>query len=371
MLKSFSVKNFKQFKSLTMDFSDVRDYGFSKDCLTKHKHPLIKTAIVYGPNASGKSNLGFAIFDIVYHLVDRVLQHDAYDYYLNADHPTEAAEFSYTFVFGRNLIEYSYTKQNPTKLLSEKLLINDKHIFSWDWNSGETVPDLSGLKNCNLNSLNFVYWNYRIPLLRYIANNSVLDEKSPIRQLMDFVGSMLWFRRVDKSNNFMGLQSNVEKIDDFIIQKNLTEEFERFLNENQVDEKIEVRKTPDGRGNLYFKHQRPIPFFETASSGTLALAVYFYWLHYVEKASFLFMDEFDAFYHFEIARDIVEQAKKFKCQTVLTTHNTGLLNHNLVRPDVCFIMDKGVLKSFANMTNRELRQGNNLEKLFISGEFNG
>ena len=73
-----------------MDFADVRD-------ITRHKKPLIKTAVVYGPNASGKSNLGFAIFDIVQHLVDKMTQADAYSYYLNADTPESPAEFTYTF----------------------------------------------------------------------------------------------------------------------------------------------------------------------------------------------------------------------------------------------------------------------------------
>lgn len=30
MLKYFSVKNFKQFKNVEIDFSDVRDYKFSR-----------------------------------------------------------------------------------------------------------------------------------------------------------------------------------------------------------------------------------------------------------------------------------------------------------------------------------------------------
>lgn len=60
MLIKFQVRNFKQFHDLTMDFTDVRDYCFQKDCLSKHKQPLIKTALIFGSNASGKSNLGFA-----------------------------------------------------------------------------------------------------------------------------------------------------------------------------------------------------------------------------------------------------------------------------------------------------------------------
>lgn len=365
MLKKFHVKNFKQFKDLTLDFSDVRDYCFQQDCLTKHKKPLIKTAVIYGPNASGKSNLGFAIFDILQHLVDKNTQPQAYDFYLNADNPDTEAEFTYTFLFNGKEVVYSYSKKDAKTIISEKLIINTLVIFNRNKDHIETT----GLSKYNLENLNLSYLDSKLSLLRYIANNSALPESSPIRALMNFVNKMLWFRRVDKNNNFIGYHVGTDRIDEFIIKNDLTNEFQKFLNKNQVSETLTVKQDPTGKQGLYFAHKRNLPFFETASSGTLALSVYFYWQHFLNDVSFLFMDEFDAFYHFEIAEDILKRIKKIKCQTIVTTHNTGLLSHKMVRPDVCFVMKSGILKSFPNLTDRELREGNNLEKLFISGEF--
>ena len=69
MLKYFSVENFKQFANkIEIDFSDVRDYKFNEQCI---KNGFIKDILVYGKNASGKSNLGLAIMDITNHLVDK------------------------------------------------------------------------------------------------------------------------------------------------------------------------------------------------------------------------------------------------------------------------------------------------------------
>ena len=56
-------------------------------------------------------------------------------------------------------------------------------------------------------------------------------------------------------------------------------------------------------------------------------------------------------------------------QTILTSHNTYLANNELLRPDCYFILNNGALTSFADSTQRELREGHNLEKMLRQGEF--
>lgn len=70
--------------------------------------------------------------------------------------------------------------------------------------------------------------------------------------------------------------------------------------------------------------------------------------------------------------DIVQVLKKMKnTQVILTSHNTNLLTNRIMRPDCYFILTKDKLTSLANAASRELREGHNLEKLYMSGEFNG
>lgn len=57
-------------------------------------------------------------------------------------------------------------------------------------------------------------------------------------------------------------------------------------------------------------------------------------------------------------------------QVMLTTHNTNLLDHRSVRPDCCFEIKNGSIRALSDRTDRALRQGNNLEKLYLAGEFN-
>jgi AAA15 family ATPase/GTPase len=84
----------------------------------------------------------------------------------------------------------------------------------------------------------------------------------------------------------------------------------------------------------------------------------------------MFIDEFDAFYHFELAETLVMMLRNTSIpQVILTSHNTNLLTNRLMRPDCYFILSGEKLTSFINATKRELREGHNLENLFKAGEF--
>jgi len=80
---------------------------------------------------------------------------------------------------------------------------------------------------------------------------------------------------------------------------------------------------------------------------------------------------FDAYYHYELAESIVQLLEKMSdTQVMLTSHNTNFAFPNrIMRPDCYFILTKEKLTALVNATDRELREGHNLEKLYMSGEF--
>ncbi|MDY0278417.1 MAG: AAA family ATPase [Acholeplasma sp.] len=367
MLKKITVKNYKGFKDeMVLDFSDFKEYKFNLPAI---KNKLIKSAIIYGKNGAGKSNFGLALFDLTLHLVDKQRNDIQLSNYLNGDSDEEEASFSYDFIIDTFFYKYEYRKTDSETLTYETLTINDEKVFSYNFLSHK--GDFSGLKIINAENLK-IDESINISVLRYIAFNANISDQNPIAILMKFVNNMLWFRTATDGNKYIGFKKGSGSLISAIIEEGKVKEFEEYLRENEVNYRLEAKKSPVGNDVLVAKYKfKDYDFLETASHGTKALLLYFYWIQRLNNASFVFIDEFDAFFHTFLAKDLFKNiTQKINSQMIITTHNTSLMSNDILRPDCYFILSEGKISSLPNCTERELREGHNLEKMFKGGEFN-
>ncbi|OJA03412.1 AAA family ATPase, partial [Bathymodiolus thermophilus thioautotrophic gill symbiont] len=102
-----------------------------------------------------------------------------------------------------------------------------------------------------------------------------------------------------------------------------------------------------------------------------SIALFYYWYQRIQsnKASFVFIDEFDSFYHHNLSKFIVKKLQEIDVQVVFTTHNTVIMNNDLSRPDCYFILSNGKIASLNKLTDKELREMHNLEKLYRAKKF--
>lgn len=379
MLKKFKLKNYKNFKDeISIDFEDTAGYQFSTDCIT---NGTISKMLIYGRNATGKTNLGKALTDICTSIFG-VRRYIDTGVFLNADSTEETAFFSYEFGFGRNTLMYRYTRLANQELKSEELIIDGKIIFVCDFENRRFKfenLDYIGAETANTDRYRkSMYFDdgeeaqeNKLPFLRWLISNVALENESVLLKLADYARRMVMItagngmvripRRMNDS--FFESLENQERMKDL----------ENFLNEMGIECRLKVERLPDGQRELYFLHEKLVPFYETASSGTLALIdLYRRLIPKNWNPSFIYLDEFDAFYHYEMSERVINFLKKYypECQIVMTSHNTNLMTNRLMRPDCLFILScAGNLTPLCNATQRELREGHNLEKMYISGEF--
>ena len=376
MLRKFEVKNFKNFRdTISIDFTNVHDYRYNEYCI---KNNLINKMIIYGKNSEGKSNLGLALLDVYYDISNRssILRRQEHYVYKNADSSNnELVEFYYSFDFNGDIVDYRYKKRDISDIVFEELKINGQTIYFYDILSEEC--DFSNISQINANELNWTEFidslkndsedieSTQPTALRYIVYNTIQPEESIIAKLSGFIRRMRLTTSVNGRIPYSIYDRYLENDEDL-------EKFEKFLNDYGIKCKLLLKENIDGRKELFFDYAKPLPFSSNLSSGTLTLTNFYFQFISRGKPSFVYMDEFDAYYHYELSEKIIELLEKeFDCQVILTTHNTNLLSNSIMRPDCFMILSNGKLTPICEATNRELRQGHNLEKLYINGEFDG
>ncbi len=345
--------------------SRVQNYEFNLQLV---QNGVLKNAIIYGKNGSGKTNLGDAVFDLVIHLTDYGKNTKPYRHYINLYNTEKTACFEYTFRFGDDILIYSYEKESAEKLLREKVTVNGKKILSVEEGSAPWI-DLKGAESLNLN-----LWDYSISLVRYVAKNTILDKKDPagrvFDQFMDFVDHMLLFSSAE-GNFYTGYTNGSGDICEKIIELNAVEEFQKFLQDMGILVQLTVWDDKQKKDIYCVFKNRIVPLADIWSSGTRALAFLFLWYIQMKEISFVFIDEFDAFYHYELAEAVVKRLLELDAQIVITSHNTDLMTNDIMRPDCYFELKDNHVKSFADLTSKALRQAHNIQKMYKAGAFDG
>ena len=278
MLRKFELKNYKNFKdSIVMDFGKVGGYQFSTDCITDN---TISKMLIYGRNSTGKTNLGKAIINIGFTLYGYKIMSEG-GIFLNADSEEENALFVYTFKFGEDEVIYRYKRLSETELEEETLIINGKEIFSCYYKDKFSMTCnhiYLGIENSTLDRFietigsendNEEYSGQQIPFLRWIIFNIAIKKDSLLLKLADYVKNM--FMMTVSGSLGIRTRRTYDRFFECLEDEGELKQFEELLNFMGVECNLVLKKLPDGQNELYFNHNKLVPFYENASSGTVAL----------------------------------------------------------------------------------------------------
>ena len=247
MLKKFTVSNYKNFKDeISLDFSKIGEYSFNMDCLSMR--------LIYGRNATGKTNFGRALIDIKI-LLYGMFRNDENSVLINADSQKDTAKFIFEFQFGSDEVIYKYSRFENRNLCDEELYINGEVVFKCDFKNSKF--DFQGLSIISAETVNTKrYLNkdemdneYVLPFLRWLINNTTFSDNSVLIQLFEYVRKM---SMITVGNDL--LYSNRNFFEDL---KNpiYLQSFEDFLNLMGIECKLVLQELPDGQVELYFSHK--------------------------------------------------------------------------------------------------------------------
>lgn len=368
MLKRFEVENFKGFKDTVVLDLTARDYAYNRHLI---RNGIVNKGILYGKNGTGKTSLGIALFDIIGHLTDKERILAKYiSNYRNLESDSQRTRFKYFFQFDNDEVIYEYTKRDYSNLLSEELIINGKRVVWFNYeNMSDNVVDPSIKKDLKIELV-----DNKLSVLKYIYRNTPTDSKSPFSKMMSFCDNMLWYRGLSDGNTYCGFTNGASSLVEKLYESGKTMEFERFLRDNGLNYRLKFESI-NGMHVLFAifgSGERKVAFESIASTGTMSLFLFYIWsITSFDKISFLFIDEFDAFFHYESAEYIVSRINEnHTFQSLVTSHNTYLMQNKLTRPDCCYIQTFNKISALYKCTDKEIREAHNLEKMYVNGVFN-
>ena len=365
MLAQFKVRNYKNFRDeLKFSLESEKNYEFNQKVI---RNGIIKDSIIIGYNASGKTNLGAAIMDIIIHLTDKRERETSSLFYSSLYNQDDTVAFVYKFKFDASFVEYAYEKKNPQQVVRECVKIDGKKIIINDENTH--IVRLKGSESLNLDN-----WDHSISLVKYVYANTILDKEDKDCQVfikfIKFVNEMLWFSSTDRLKAVGANTSGGNMFKDICNLENGVENLENYLREAKLPFRLLNKDTGEGN-TIYCKvGDREVPFGPLMSSGTRALVFLYLW--YMQKGdfSFIFIDEFDAFYHTNLSIAVIRKlVMEENIQVVFTSHNTDIISNELLRPDCYFILDDNTIQPFCNLTDKSLREAHNLQKMYKAGAF--
>ena len=383
MFLEFSVKNFKSFKEkLTFSMAPAPkqkglDYSIQKKYVGKKEYSGLSSAVIYGPNASGKSNI-IAAVDVLKNIILRgniknsetrsTPNMAAYNLELipyRMSKESETTSFQIKFLENNLLIEYFLEvdlgvflqHDYEREVVLERLLINNHVVM-------ERSRDKLIVESCKTIKAINQYFNVsvsdNVEEVIGIAIDGLDKEELFLmngfktifaKQLVSIISS--WFE--DKlivlyhSDRVKTMPHILEKNENTIyIEKTLTQAAKIFgISSNALGYKI-LNDTPTLVSLFQEDKEKgtaiPAEFYE--SFGTLRFAREFpVIIEAIAKGATLVVDEFDASIHPMALMNIInifhnDDVNKNKAQLIFNTHNPIFLNAGLFRRDEIHFVER-------------------------------
>ena len=418
MLIKYSVENYKTFKEkATLSFiaSNYDKETREESNVFSNKYfnlRILKSAAVYGANASGKTKL----VDSMYFMRELILSSskdsqkgdliDVDPFQLSEDTSDKPSEFEVVFLYKNELYRYGF-EVNKFRIISEWLYHRPKtkeiELFYRDEDHIEVhdrkFPKGAMLKREKLIRENALLLSVAAQFNDELSGN-VLDWFqsvgiiSGIREAGFKAFTMSQLMQKNKKQKILNLLKaadfgiedvSVEKVEADSVPEDMPKELRKEIIADILEDKsiyMSDSSTTHSKYNSDFEMIDKITFSmdDDESHGTQK---FFYLLGPVldslENGNPLFIDELDARLHPNLVEKIVllfnsSEINNNNSQLVFNTHNTGLIRSKLLRRDQIYFIEKdryGAAKLFSlsDFKTDQVKKNDNFEEHYLEGRY--
>jgi len=410
MLVQYTVKNFKTFETEAKLSLVASKYFSEREEDNTIYYPqfdirLLKSAVIYGANASGKSKL-FESFNFFKNFIlssskDKQINEpiDLEEFKLNTETENQPSFFVIIFIYKNEIYRYGF-EATKSRIISEWLYYRPKtkevELFYRNEQEFEIhekkfkVKDLIDNNRIRPNALllsTAAHFNDKIAglIVNWIADN--LNVISGLRE-EDYIGFSIGKLKNEKNKNeILNFIKNADlNIDDLST---------KFTDYDDLPKELKIiydKKREDGIEFFSDVHTYHKKFNKTKDNNTLikfsmdydessGTKKYFALsgpiLETLKNGEILIIDELDAKLHPNLTKKIIElfnskDKNPKNAQLIFNTHDTNLLDTDIFRRDQIWFTEKdrygaAVLYSLSDI--KGIRKEDLLEKNYISGKY--
>ncbi len=419
MLVEFRVGNYRSFREeQTLSLVASKDTELNDNCVDQGKLRLLKAVGIYGPNASGKSNLIKALYTMQQIITTQAGPGEKLPvtpFMLDDKYRNKPSSFEVTFYHREVRYQYGFTATSErvydewlyaypegyTQTWFERKFNKKTGKTNWDWKSKKLKGERENLKDKTRDNVLFLsvgtIWNnkqlttvyewfsekLRIILpserSRVITIDMLMSsEKDEERKKVSYAYINSMMRRADFGIHGIKIKKGKyapEEIEKFQFPLNIPEEVrDRILRDlkGKIEVEFEHQIEPTGK-NVSFSYAEESDgtrrFFELAGP----------WLLAILEGMTLLVDELEASLHPHLVRELINVVQKSKvgktgAQLIFATHDTTLLDPELFRRDQIWFTEKEKgggtqLYSMSDYKERKPRKGEAMQKGYLAGRY--
>lgn len=384
MLVQFTLKNVLSFKEeTTLDMTAINAYkeheGNLIDCGNKEK--VLRVAAIYGANASGKSNLYFAM---------KCFQKIIAESFNNVENGASTAITEYYVPFS-----FEENRENSEFEIVE-ILGDYEYKYGFEYNAACIETEWLYRKNLQTNRTSIIFERTREQILFGSSVRKECDvykEQVPMETLVLSFFNKLKMKTDIFRTVYSGVMDTLVAPPDFCENTNLLESFLPKIIDGEKDELIKFLSAIDtGIQDIqYFERDKEIDFItfhkgkdnkvytldlDSESEGTIkTLMLYLCACVVIHNDKSLFVDELNIKLHPLLLKFIIDlfYNNNSKAQLIYTTHDTTLLDKKFFRRDQIWFVQKDEFgySQISALSDFKVRSDASFEKDYLAGVYGG